>query len=588
MKEQWSLDELYSSFDSEAFKKDYALLEGSTELYKDLVHNKLSSNYKESILEYLKFQKKYNAIAQKLYAFSVLSFSGNTKNIDALKYMEKMDEILSDHTAYDYQFNQWLSKIEDLEAVIASDKLIEEHGFYLRSIKEKQNYKMSEKEEVLASKMAQTGSSSWSTLQEKIASQLMVELEMDGEVQKLPLMKVRNMAYKKEQSLRKKAYEAELKAYNKQVLSSVSALNGIKGEVLTLSKLRGFDSPLAESLFKSRLSKKALDAMLQAMKESLPEFKKYFLRKASLLGHKEKLPFYDLFAPIGEGSKEFTYDEAKDFIITHFGDFSSELSDYAKKAFENQWIDVYPREGKRGGAFCYNLPAIKESRILTNFTGSFSDVMTLAHELGHGFHGHNLVDESILNTSYPMPLAETASIFCETIVKNAVLKTATKEEKITILESSLQSASQVIVDIYSRFIFESKFFDLRKDHSLSVEETKNIMLEAQREAYAGSLDEDNMHPYMWMCKTHYYSAGFNFYNYPYAFGLLFALGLYNIYLKDSDKFISEYNDLLKLTGQAKAIDVAKTMNIDIEDVDFWKGSLNQVIKEIKSFIELTN
>ncbi len=245
-----------------------------------------------------------------------------------------------------------------------------------------------------------------------------------------------------------------------------------------------------------------------------------------------------------------------------------------------------PREGKRGGAFCVNLHPIKQSRILSNFTGSLSDVGTLAHELGHGYHGKCLYDESPLNSSYPMPLAETASIFCETIVSNAVLKQASDEEAIGILEDSISQSGQVIADIFSRYYFESKVFEKRQQGSLSVDELKETMLEAQKAAYGDGLDHDCLHPYMWVCKPHYYSAGRSFYNFPYSFGLLFSLGIYAQYLERGEEFVEQYDYLLSVTGKNTIAEVAAMVDIDVKSVDFWRSSLNIIAKDIDRFMEL--
>ena len=283
----------------------------------------------------------------------------------------------------------------------------------------------------------------------------------------------------------------------------------------------------------------------------------------------------------------FSYEEAMDYIIENFNSFNKELGSFVQEAYQKNWLDIEPRDGKRGGAFCSNLHPIGESRILSNFDGSFSSLTTLAHELGHAYHGSKLVDESILNSSYPMPIAETASIFCETIVVNAALKEMDDKEAVTILEQSIQDATQVIVDIYSRYLFETKLFEIREDHPLSVRELKETMLEAQRQAYGEGLDSDTLHPYMWLNKTHYYSAGRNFYNFPYAFGLLFAKGLYAIYLEKGDSFVKEYDDLLTMTGKNNIQDVAKKMNIDVTKPDFFRESLKLVEKDIHKFLELT-
>jgi pepF/M3 family oligoendopeptidase len=322
------------------------------------------------------------------------------------------------------------------------------------------------------------------------------------------------------------------------------------------------------------------------MRESLPDFHGYFRKKAELMGYSNGLPFYEMFAPMGNMNMQFSYKEARDFIVANFKTFSNSLSSYAANAFDSRWIDAEPREGKRGGAFCENIHSIGESRILANFDGSFNSMITLAHELGHGYHGACLMKEEYLNSDYPMPIAETASIFCETIVKEAALKAANEEETFTILESSISDSAQVIVDIYSRFLFESELFKSRESGSLSVKELKEIMLNAQKEAYGNGLDHNFLHPYMWLCKPHYYSADYNFYNFPYAFGLLFSKGVYAEYLKQGGEFAGKYDKLLSVTGKMNISDVAKVMNIDVHKVDFWRSSLELIKKDIDRFIKL--
>jgi oligoendopeptidase F len=261
----------------------------------------------------------------------------------------------------------------------------------------------------------------------------------------------------------------------------------------------------------------------------------------------------------------------------------------AKKAFKDSWIDYTPRKGKVGGAFCANLSSIKESRVMTNFEGSFDDVMTLAHELGHAFHGESIFKESPLNGNYTMPVAETASIFCETIVMNAALsEVKSDEEKIFLLESSLQGSSQVVVDIMSRFLFEKAVFEGRETTVFDENELKALMLKAQDDTYGDGLDPDIRHPYMWVCKPHYYSAGLSYYNFPYTYGLLFAKGLYAKYLEDKEAFVKVYDDLLRTTGKAMVEDVAAKIGIDVTKKDFWLSSLAIIKQDIDLFLSLTD
>ncbi len=583
---RWSLDELYSSFDSNEFKNDCKKIDDLILEVREYAQKELIShdNGLQKMEDYLKKNVEITNVLSKVLSFSSLTMSVDARNEEAKEQYGKMVMKLSELTLPQVMFERFLKEEENLDSYLKESDLLKEHEFYLKDMKKNAQYMLSDEEEILISKMSNTGSKAWTNLQNQITSTLMVDM---GNSERLPLSAVRNLAYDGDPQVRREAFEKELKAYEKVEDSSSAALNGIKGEVITVSKLRGFKNPLEETLVDSRMNQETLEAMFTAIKESLPVFRTYLQRKAELLGHKNGLPFYDLFAPMGESKLHFTYEEAMDFVVKNFNTFSDKLGSFAQNAYEKNWIDVEPREGKRGGAFCSSLHSIGESRVMANFDGSFSNMTTLAHELGHGYHGFMLKEESILNSNYPMPIAETASIFCETIVVNAALKEMDDKEAVTILEQSIQDATQVIVDIYSRYLFETKLFEIREDHPLSVRELKETMLEAQKEAYGDGLDSKTLHPYMWLNKTHYYSAGRNFYNFPYAFGLLFAKGLYAIYLEKGDSFVKEYDDLLTMTGKNNIQDVAKKMNIDVTKPDFFRESLKLVEKDINKFLALT-
>lgn len=586
---RWNLDALYTSFESAEFKNDF---EKCTKLCDEIctwAENNLSdkTNPAQTIKSFMKLEEELDDYFERLFRFSSLTSSVEAKNKTALMYKDKLSVLASGLTQPNVLFEKYLGEIENLDEVISSDDYLTEHTFYLNEIANKAKYLLSEKEEILISKMKNTGSTAWSNLQNMVSSNLLVDIEIDGEMKQLPLPVVRNLAYDKDPVVRQKAYAAELASYKKIDETSAACLNGIKGEVITVSEMRGYDSPLDKTLKESRMDKETLDAMLSAMKEKLPVFHNYLKTKAKMLGHENGLPFYDIFAPMGSVEIKYTYPEARKYIVDNFRTFSDKLADFADHAFENNWIDAEPREGKRGGAFCSGIHCLGQSRILANFNNTYNNMTTLAHELGHGYHGSCLKNETGFNSDYPMPIAETASIFCETIVGKAALKTATKEEAFSILEQSISGTTQVIVDILSRYLFESKVFEVRKDHALSVDEINNIMLDAQKEAYGDGLDHEVLHPYMWACKPHYYYAGANFYNFPYAFGDLFAKGLYAEYQKHGEAFIETYDKLLAATGKNDIATITKMVGIDVHDKQFWLSSLEVVVEDINKFIELS-
>ncbi|MBK9714751.1 MAG: M3 family oligoendopeptidase [Kouleothrix sp.] len=477
------------------------------------------------------------------------------------------------------RFTAWIGSA-DVEDLLERSDVAREYPFMLRQAQLQAAHLMSPPEEALAAELNVTGGTAWSRLHGNISSQLLVPIELDGKAQELPMSAVRNLAYERDREVRRRGYEAELAAWRRSAVPLAAALNSIKGEVNTLARRRGWGDPLDAALLDNSIDRETLDAMMLAARESFPDFRRYLRAKAAMLGQ-PALPWYDLFAPVGVSRRAWGYDQATGFIVEQFGAFSARMSDFAARAFRESWIDAGPRPGKRDGAFCMPLRA-GESRILTNYQPGFKSVLTLAHELGHGYHNLNLARQPMLNRDTPMTLAETASIFCETIVRHAVMRHADEQEQVEILESALVNSCQVVVDITSRFLFESRVFDGRQARELSVDELCELMLESQRETYGDGLDQQALHPYMWAAKGHYYS-GSSFYNFPYMFGLLFGLGLYAQYQQDPEGFKVGYDELLASTGLADAATLAGRVGIDTRSPDFWRASLAIIRADIDRF-----
>lgn len=581
----WNLNKLYSNFEDSTFQNDLQRFQTIIREYNDF--GPKFSNYDDKIntlVNFLKLNIEFSLLTDKLYNFASLQQSTDSTNQNAIKYITTFQMAFSELAATETKYKKWLRDFPNIDEAIDSNPLLKEHRFHLKETIHNAKYMLDEQTEILISKLRQSGSSSWGRLQSLLTSTLAVNYEG----KEITLSEVRNLAYHHDPKVRKAAYEAELSAYKAIEKSLAFSLNGIKGEVNTISEFRGYASPLDQALVSSRMQSSTLDAMLEVMTEYLPIFRQYLKRKAKLLGHLNGLPFYDLFAPIGNITTTYSVEEANAYILKNFKTFNSRLHNMAQRAFTEGWVDYLPKKGKVGGAFCANITSIKESRVLTNFTGAFGDIITLAHELGHAYHGEAIFKESPLNSDYTMPVAETASTFCETIVNKAALKDAkNEEEKIYLLESSIQDYTQVIVDIMSRFIFEKSVFEGRKTTVFDENELKELMLKAQKQTYGDGLDETLLHPYMWACKGHYYSGGLSYYNFPYAFGLLFAKGLYAQYLQNKTAFVGIYDDLLAATGQMSVEDVAKLANIDVTKPDFWRASLEIIKEDIDLFLELT-
>ena len=572
---KWNLTNIYKNFDDTAYQgdiKDYLAI--CAEL-KTL----LSKGKKEALEEAVQLLGRAMDLMENLFSYAYAVFSVNTDDARALREVSRLEEAHQKLSECFVLFNSLVKKNKkDIPALLKKSPILAERApFIMDSLKEAE-HQMSDSEESLAEAMKAAGGDAWGRLQEAVSS----SLSGDGK----SITELRNLAFDKRHSVRKKAYEAELAAWKSMEIPLAYSLNGVKKTAATLDTRRSWKSALDKALFQSRMSAKTLDAMISVMEKSLPEFRKYLNKKAELLGIK-KLAFYDLFAPISQKGftpKVWSFEEAKDYIIQTFGSFSEDMGLFARNAFANGWIDAPPHKGKVGGAYCTSFPVAKESRVMCNFSPTFSGVSTIAHELGHAYHFHLLREDCAFARAYPMTLAETASIFSETMLYNTTISKAKGFEKKYLTEMFLMEVTQVIVDILCRFYFEKAVFEKQKEGPLSPDDFCNLMIDSQKATYGDALDPKQLHPYMWAVKCHYYSPDLGFYNYPYAFGQLFSIGLYVKYLEDKKRFPALYRKVLMATGRTDIKGVAKLAGIDVEKNDFFQESMDFITRMIRSFL----
>ena len=581
MNETWNLDPIYKGFDDAAWQADFAALERKVDAYGQFVKEMHTLDAGDALCRGVALEEDLEALAGKLAGYASLCQAANTRDTQFGSQMGRIMALISRCAAPQAAFRSWAAGIENLMELVQANPFLSDYAFYFENIADSSRYLLPGLGEEIMARMSLSGGNAWSDLQQYLTST--VPVDYDGGVTNLST--IRNLAYEADAQVRKSAYEAELACYDRIADSVAFALNSIKLETINECQLRGYSSPLERTLKHSHLTRQTLDAMLGAMDEYLPKFWQYLKAKAKALGHENGLPWYDLFAPMGKSSTKFTAQAARDYLVGLFAGFDGELSDMVAEAFDNAWIDFYPRDGKSGGAFCAGVECLGESRILTNFQGSFSDVVTLAHELGHAFHNQCIRDHRILNHDYSMPVAETASTFNECVVMAAAInKAADKQELLNLIESQLQDTTQIICDIYSRYRFEAAVFANREQEFMDTKALCGLMTQAQKESYGDGLDENAMHPYMWVCKSHYY--GPTFYNFPYAFGGLFARGLYAQYEKEGADFVPKYKRLLYTTPIATAEDTAAVAGIDLTDKNFWRGALDTVARQIDLFCSL--
>ena len=501
MKEKrWDLSPIYPAVDSPEFNADLEKLKGLLKAFR-----KELESAKPCLARLVDMENEIEDISETLGSYAYCNVSVNTTDKAAVNALNKVEELGMDEAVCSTLFTTFVAENKDQVDAYCKDH--PDYRFIFDEIAEDAKHQMPKELEELAADLMRSGSDAFERLQETISSSACAEL--DGE--KKTVIELRALATNADREVRRKAYEAELKVWKEHEIAFCYALNGIKGTSLSLEKRRNWESPIDRSCAGARISRKTLDALIGTLEKNLPMFRKYLKTKAKLLGL-EKCAFYDLFAPVGKASMNYTYEQAREIVMKQYGAFNPAMGEFAANAFDKNWIDPFPRAGKTGGAYDIYMPKIKESRVFANFDGTYDGVSTFAHELGHAWHDHVVSVKPALLRGYPMTLAETASIFSEFIVFKGAVEQADDDQKVAIIEQFVQSACQVCVDILCRFYFEREIFEQRREGELMPDEMCSIMIDCQKKTYGDGLDENLLHPYMWAVKGHYYSTGFSFYN----------------------------------------------------------------------------
>lgn len=586
----WSLEEVFPGFESEEYKRAKDEVKAELETMRSQLSESAppekEADFSDWLLALLGRLDHLEMLADTLSAYAYARFSTDTKSPEVLAELNRVEALLVPAATVQVLFRNLLARHgARVRKAIRDDARLKEYAFVLEEALLFQKHQMATELEDLAADLSRSGADAWSRLQESILANASA-LWNEASGARKTMVELRNLAYDPDRAVREKAYRLELGIWKTYEIPVAAALNGVKGTVSTLNRRRGWETALDTSLAQARISKATLDALVGVMEESLPLWRRYLRAKARLLG-RGRLSFFDIFAPLqqaGAAIPTFGWEEAKAFIVRQFGTFDADMARFAEYAFEHRWIDALPREGKVGGAFCTHFPAAKQPRVLCSFDGTYSSLITIAHELGHAWHYETIKDMPVLLSQYPMTLAETASIFSETLVSNAAMAEIEAGSRMPLVELHLQDACQVIVDILSRFYFERAVFSEREEGELTPERLCALMLDAQARTYGDAMREDERHPYMWAVKSHYYRPGLSFYNFPYAFGQLFGMGLYSLYRKEGAPFAARYRELLRATGSQPAVEVARRAGFDIEKAGFWKGAMAAFEPEIE-FLE---
>ncbi len=461
-------------------------------------------------------------------------------------------------------------------------------AYFLGRTRERARQSMSADLETLAADLGVTGLSAWGRLYDQVSGTLEFDLEVEGRPpERLPVSRARSLLGDGDAEVRRATLRGANAAWEGVADTTAACLNAISGTRLTLYERRGIDHFLDPALFDSAVSRRTLDTMFGVARERA-EIPRRFLREKARRAGRERLGFQDLEAPApGEPPTRVAFGEARRRIVDAFDRAYPELARFAENAFDRRWIDWEPRPGKRPGGFCSSSSVIGESRVFMTYDGALGDVSTLAHELGHGWHSWVMRDMRPWARVYPMTLAETASTFAEQLVIDAVLgdDDAAKADKSAMLDGRLQDATAFLLNIPMRFEFECRLYEERSKGELGPKRLCELMCDAQRSWYGDALAEDELDPWFWASKLHFYITGLSFYNFPYTFGYLFSLGIFARAKREGPDFLPTYESLLRDTGSATAEEVARRhLGVDLEAPDFWNESVDRIEDDLRAYL----
>ncbi len=579
---EWNLDALYKGYDDPDFLEDMEVLKKWKCTLPDVCQMLQKETDEVKLHKGLSLLEQIRDYTYRLKMYTQLRLSVDSNDEENNIWAYTVNNLIADISYYEAIVWNIILDIENLHDLIEKDDKARSYKFMLNEKIQKRKYDLNDKQEQILSMVYPTSLKAFSDMYYTLTGN--AKAEFRGEF--LPLTKVKNMCHDTSGEIRKEAFLAELKAYETIAEPLSFAISAIKSQQLKEARLRGYKDPLEKMLIESRMNKTTLDVMMKSIEDYLPIFRTYLKKKAKLLGYDHGLPWYEIYATLGECDFNFSIEECNEYILKHFKSVSDNLYQIVKRAFKENWIDYPTRKGKQPGAFCENLGWIKQSRMITNYNNTLSDIVTVAHELGHAFHGMMIENQPILNREYCMPLAETASTFNENIIYNALAEDMNEHNRLLVIDTQLSALCQNILDIYARFQFEKSVFEYVEKGFLTASQLCELMKKALLKSFGDGLDPDYLHPYRWITKVHYYIPDIAYYNFPYTFGALFSRGLYAKYKEEGTSFIPKYEALLQATTTNTVEDTAKIADIDVTTDKFWKQSLQSIVNQMNEFLRL--
>lgn len=586
----WNLDSLFpEGSKSTQFQDHVNQLEtdvSAMELYMEQYNKSLSgnANHVKYILEQL---SKIRLNLSQANSYITCLLAQNTKDHEAYKLKEVTSSITARYDSILKIFQHAILRTtEQAWQKILGHEVLKDYSFILNNWRSKaERYENVELEGII-SDLKMNGFDAWEQFYRSLIGSIKVKVKKDGALKEFSVGQTINLRSHADENVRKTAHEAMENVWREKQDIFAQILNRVAGFRIQINRNRGIDT-LSDSLFDNRMTEKTLNAMWSAVNKYKHPFTAYLNEKAKLYGD-NKMKSYNFWAPIGDNNQSLTYDDAVDFILEKFSNFGDESESFSQQAFHEGWIEAENRANKSPIAFCASFPRSGESRVFMTFNGSMTNVLTLAHELGHAFHNEAMKSVHGFNRQYPLTMAETASTFSEQIILDAALEKAeSAKEKLQILDEKLKRSVMNFMNMHSRFLFEKWFYAEREKGYVSATKLNELMQDAFEVAYDGSFDQPSL--YSWVWTPHYYLTQSPFYNYPYTFGYLFSISLYAKAKEVGKGFEKDYISLLRDSGSMSIEELMKEhLGEDITSEEFWEKGLKLCVRDAEDFIELVH
>ena len=574
----WKLNELFTSFSDPAINQTYQDLEARVEKFvsqREELKPEISS---EKFLQMVRELEEMNKIAYRLYGFASLSFSANTQDQTAQINIARFQQFEAEMENRTMFFSLWWKALDDENAA----RLLDASGDYRYWLEQMRNFKpytLSEPEEKVINIKNVTGRSAHDMLYDSITNRYVFKVEVNGEMKELTRGELMALVRTTDPDLRARAYQELYRVYGEDapILGQIyqHIVRDWKNENVTL---RGFASPISVRNTINDLPDEVIDTLLEVARKNIGIFHRYFRLKAQKLGM-EKLRRYDIYAPLAESDKRYSFQEAADMTFEAFDRFDPKFAQLAKRVFDQGHVDSEVRKGKMGGAFCSTLGPDLTPWVLLNYQGKSDDVSTMAHELGHAVHSMMAEEHSLFTQHACLPLAETASTFGEMTLTDLMLEQESDEGvKQDILFGQLDDAFATIIRQIYFALFEREAHDMIANNA-SVDELNEAYLANLKEEFGDAVEVSDEFKYEWVSIPHIY--GTPFYVYAYAFGQLLVFALYKRYKEEGESFKPKYMRILSAGGSVAPIALLAESGMDVTRAELWQGGFDVIDGMVK-------